>query len=985
MANAYSIIHQNRKITDPIDLNFTNQVLSYKQGKYDKNLAEVEQTLAQIGSLNLAKDVDKKHLGDRLNSMLNSVNNSGVLDLSQRGVANDINSAITDVLDDKVLNAYRTTASMNGKMKEMQDLVKKNPELYAKQNADLFNKQIQDYLSNDEVGQEASFQSYIPYNDYNKTVNEGISKWVKDVGVTNYERYITGEDDRMYKVTGETVDPDRLSRAYDTMVTPEMKTQMSIDADYTYRGIPDQQLKSNFDTLKNGEVNHIKKRIALINNNLPDLKGSELNLAKQQIKDLEDSIPKIENQQFDRARNSTNLYMQSYKNGVLDTYGIDRVTKTELTTDVLDYMTKQEKLNKLRLENGTSIMGTQGSRIAGGLSQQSYITTNDVTGTNNNDEIEGEDAMQILQKEAESAENTIVNALMNADWTGQSVSKPKSRKEALKLVRDTLNSGGMSEDGAINLSTSKNTFGGILTPKQVTDYLSSLTNFNEELVSTQNGLEEGLMNVLDMVTTEMAKPNSKININNFLEQSRDAHPHLTKYIEESYKRKLKGEDYTLSNKEKTVLMVDAIDSLNVTGLFLDKIPNNLETQIMATREKLYKTLSTEDKSKFNTTDTVQSSAFGNLLSGAYNVVKGNIDQTLDRMTEGIKRQFNPSGQYSDFYDQEDEAQIAKGREQLSQYGRVYRNNTPFKRRESLNIDSDLGDIQFERDISEPLTDKDGRPVKGNMMSYISKSMQGTLNPNLSSKVSKLPSRTSMLISPNVKDKFDKQVRDNAITAYKQNSGADLEEVEKVQKKRALAVNYDKESRMYTLSFKDLKNMKTGKGAVANLDREAMIQAGLEPIINTIDTRVINYNYDPINNPTVKTFNVSHNIKDSDVKQNALTKVTLEDGFEKQINIKGENKIFKNEFPEIYNTVMSNKKIGISYVPVKGVGFRPMLNLDIDNPKAEKIDLMLPVIQGSFKPNEYVENTPKFLGLAIDNLLNSKDFVYLRNINNSLKK
>ena len=69
MANAYSITHQNRKITDPIDFNFTNQVLSYKQGKYDKNLAEVEQTLAQIGSLNLAKDVDKKHLGDRLNSM----------------------------------------------------------------------------------------------------------------------------------------------------------------------------------------------------------------------------------------------------------------------------------------------------------------------------------------------------------------------------------------------------------------------------------------------------------------------------------------------------------------------------------------------------------------------------------------------------------------------------------------------------------------------------------------------------------------------------------------------------------------------------------------------------------------------------------------------------------------------------------------------------------------------------------------------------
>jgi len=975
MANAYSIIHQNRKITDPIDFNFTNQVLSYKQGKYDKNLAEVEQTLAQIGSLNLAKDVDKKHLGDRLNSMLNSVNNSGVLDLSQRGVANDINSAITDVLDDKVLNAYRTTASMNGKMKEMQDLVKKNPELYAKQNADLFNKQIQEYMSNDEIGQEASFQSYIPYNDYNKTVNEGISKWVKDIGVTNYERYITGQDDMMYKVTGEKVNPEQLSRAYDTMMTPEMMTQMSIDADYTYRGMSDQQLKSNFDTLKNGEVNYIKKKIAKINNSLPDLKGSQLNLAKQQIKDLQDSVPTIENQQFDRARNSTQLYIQSYKNGILDTYGIDRVTKTELTTDVLDYMTKQEKLRKLQIDNGTS----QASTMAGGLNQNSYITTNDVTATDNNDEIEGNDAMQILEKETRSAENTIVNALMNADWKNQSIDKPKSREEALKLVRDTLNSEGMSEDGSINLSTSKNTFGGILTPQQVTDYLTSFNNFNEELVSTQKGLEQGLMTVLDSMVTEMAKPNSKINIDNFLQNSQLSHPELTRYIGEAYKKKLNGKDHTLSKEDKTVLMIDAIDALNVMGGGSDNIPNNMETQIMATREKFYKSLSSKNKAKFRSTETIQNSGFGNFFKGAYNVVKGAIDIAFDLQTSGVKKLIDPTLTSSELFDKDDFKQLATGIEQAEEA-----EDRAIDMSDSINTmfsaDTNLGNIQFERDMSEGLRDKDGRPVKGNMMSYLSKSMEGTLNPNLSSKVSKLPSRTSLLISPNVKNKADKQVRDNAVNVYKQMSGVDPEMSKKYIKDTPLAVNYDKNNRMYSLSFKGLKDTSTGYDATVSLNKDGMIQAGLAPLINTIDTRVINYNYDPINNPTVKIFNVSHNIKESDVKQNALTKVTLEDDFEKQINIKGENKVFKNEFPEIYNTVMSNNKVGISYVPVKGVGFRPMLNLD-----GEKIDLMLPVIEGSFKPDEYVSVTPDYLGLAIDNLLNSKDFVYLRNINNSLKK
>ncbi len=962
MANAYSIIHQNRKITDPIDFNFTNQVLSYKQGKYDKNLAEVEQTLAQIGSLNLAKDVDKKHLGDRLNSMLNSVNNSGVLDLSQRGVANDINSAITDVLDDKVLNAYKTTASMNGKMKEMQDLVKKNPELYAKQNADLFNKQIQEYMSNDEVGQEASFQSYIPYNDYNKEVNEGISKWVKDIGVTNYERYITGQDDRMYKVTGETVNPEQLSRAYDSMMTPEMMTQMSIDADYTYRGIPDQQLKSNFDTLKNGEVNHIKKKIAIINNSLPDLKGSQLNLAKQQIKDLQDSVPTIESQQFDRAKNSTQLYMQSYKNGILDTYGIDRVTKTELTTDVLDYMTKQEKLRKLQIENTELGGGAQGSSIAGGLNQQSYITTNDVTATNNNDEIEGDDAMQILEKETRSAENTIVNALMNADWKNQSIDKPKSREEALKLVRNTLSSDIMSEDGSINLSTSKNTFGGILTPKQVTDYITSFNNFNEELVSTQNGLEEGLTTVLDSMITEMAKPNSKINIDNFLQNSQLSHPELTRYIGEAYKKKLNGEDYTLSKEDKTVLMIDAIDALNVMGGGSDNIPNNMETQIMATREKLYKSLSSKNKSKFRSTETIQSSGFGNFFKGAWDFIVASAGTDW----------YAPVDERRDAYEK-------KAVEQLSEAGDRFVDMSDAVNT-SIATDSNLSNIQFQRDISEGLTDKDGKRVEGSMMKYLKGSMEGTLNPNLSSKVSKLPSRTSLLISPNVKNKADKQVRDNAVNVYKQMSGVNPETAKKGIKDTPLAVNYDKKNRMYSLSFKGLKDTNTGFDATVTLNKEGMVQAGLTPLINTIDTRVINYNYDPVNNPTVKTFNVSHNIKESDVKQNALTKVTLEDDFEKQINIKGENKVFKNEFPEIYNTVMSNNKVGISYVPIKGVGFRPMLNLD-----GEKIDLMLPVIEGSFKPNEYVSVTPDYLGLAINNLLNSKDFVYLRNINNSLKK
>ena len=121
MANYLSREDRFNRVQDPVNINLINSVLSAKQGKYDQGVAQIDQTLAEFKAIEgrLARDSDKEYLANNIQGLLDQVNNSGKLDLSNSGITRNIKSQINSALDSKVINAVAQSSKITSFQAEM--------------------------------------------------------------------------------------------------------------------------------------------------------------------------------------------------------------------------------------------------------------------------------------------------------------------------------------------------------------------------------------------------------------------------------------------------------------------------------------------------------------------------------------------------------------------------------------------------------------------------------------------------------------------------------------------------------------------------------------------------------------------------------------------------------------------------------------------------------------------------------------------------
>ena len=77
MATAYKI----DTYRDPVQLDISStlgKASTYLQQNYDVNTMQTQQLINQYSNTDLLKDIDKEYLGDRLKSIVNYINESGV-------------------------------------------------------------------------------------------------------------------------------------------------------------------------------------------------------------------------------------------------------------------------------------------------------------------------------------------------------------------------------------------------------------------------------------------------------------------------------------------------------------------------------------------------------------------------------------------------------------------------------------------------------------------------------------------------------------------------------------------------------------------------------------------------------------------------------------------------------------------------------------------------------------------------------------------
>lgn len=261
----------------PVDLII--KVGMAKQARYDANAANLQDQLNRINDYNIVKESDKTLVGEKLKSTVDQINNLSGLDLSDSKVYNQL-SGITSSLynDPKVYTAIADNQRHHAAVKERDELIKKDPNLYSASNDYVFRKQEQAWLKDPNARFNAS---YVPAVD--------VSKWQKEIVEMSLKNpQIMREAEYMVDANGNTVKrgeremkrvlAEKIQAQLNSSMDNKVRQQLMIDREYqndnldpvavseeinTHIGEFQGQLKFVTDELNKGTLSDSKKEGAL--------------------------------------------------------------------------------------------------------------------------------------------------------------------------------------------------------------------------------------------------------------------------------------------------------------------------------------------------------------------------------------------------------------------------------------------------------------------------------------------------------------------------------------------------------------------------------------------------------------------------------------------------------------------------------------------------------------------------------------------------
>ena len=104
MSSAYSGATQYSAPVSTLDIaQLTTTVQSALQGRYDANVAKVDSLIQQYTSVPLVRAEDKQYLGERLQSMLTSIDQNAKINWTSGLATREVNARLAGAIDDNVL------------------------------------------------------------------------------------------------------------------------------------------------------------------------------------------------------------------------------------------------------------------------------------------------------------------------------------------------------------------------------------------------------------------------------------------------------------------------------------------------------------------------------------------------------------------------------------------------------------------------------------------------------------------------------------------------------------------------------------------------------------------------------------------------------------------------------------------------------------------------------------------------------------------
>lgn len=233
----------------PVDA--MREVGMYKQAKYDEGVQRIQTSIDNVAGLDVIRDVDKGYLQSKLNQLGNDLKTVAAGDFSNFQLVNSTAGMANSIAkDEAVQNAVSSTAFYKKQRAEMEKAISEGKS--SQSNIYDFNKKSNEWLSSSDLTQ--SFNGrYNQYVDVKKKALDAIKSLhpnlreidipyvMDDKGNIDYNKVSAAM--RNLKVEG--ISEGQIKQAISASLTPDDMNQLSLDANYQFRGYSQDQLKTN--------------------------------------------------------------------------------------------------------------------------------------------------------------------------------------------------------------------------------------------------------------------------------------------------------------------------------------------------------------------------------------------------------------------------------------------------------------------------------------------------------------------------------------------------------------------------------------------------------------------------------------------------------------------------------------------------------------------------------------------------------------------
>ena len=256
MASQYSILRNYGKYVSPYNMDVMMQGMGYMQQKIDTNRQAINEYADYIINSDIIKPQDREYLQNRLNGLIQDVNNVyRKSNLASDGIARSIQARLGEALDTRVLNAIAGTREIRAFSEKMEDMKLNNPKMYSPINeAEAFADAVA-WMNDGQVGTRLNPIHYIPYTDYHAEIDEKMKNFISlnkgkkvNVPVTDANGNRTGEMREMYIDEMSYAQVRNIAMA---SISENGKDQMQLEGRYMARTNPDLfNVQSTSDFLK---------------------------------------------------------------------------------------------------------------------------------------------------------------------------------------------------------------------------------------------------------------------------------------------------------------------------------------------------------------------------------------------------------------------------------------------------------------------------------------------------------------------------------------------------------------------------------------------------------------------------------------------------------------------------------------------------------------------------------------------------------------